>query len=312
MSGNGDILGYIRRTEFCTKIGGLGAQDCVQEWIGPTIQSNVTYPNRPNLYHRVIVQEGASASAYNLFNVIFGRDPGLDHTQIVLVSGHDGAQGRIELAADGRATVRWPGLKQHPYRQLATAEIHRFAAALGGEYQELAAFQGRVGTVHPLGGCSIASSPVYGVINSKGQVFDARLGGQLDPRTGTPQTHSGLYVVDAAAIPTALGVNPFLTISALAERFANTSHSNPPSPTSSPSSASTIGACRVNNRCLPPFVDTSPFVGGHIFPFQTIGGWHLLFFEEERQLFWAIYMRLFAQRLHGNDTCGTERSSKMR
>ena len=219
-SGNGDILGYIRRTEFCTKIGGLGAQDCVKEWIGPTIQSNVTYPHRPNLYHRVIVQEGASASAYNLFNILFGRDPGLDHTQIVLVSGHDGAQGRIELASDGRAVVRWPGLQLHPYRQFAAAEIHRFAAALGGEYQELAAFHGRVGTVHPLGGCGIASSPMEGVINSKGQVFDARLGGELDPRTGTPQTHTGLYVVDAAAVPTALGVNPFLTISALAERFA--------------------------------------------------------------------------------------------
>jgi choline dehydrogenase-like flavoprotein len=32
------------------------------------------------------------------------------------------------------------------------------------------------------------------------------------------QVHEGLIVTDGAAIPTALGVNPFATISALAER----------------------------------------------------------------------------------------------
>ena len=34
--------------------------------------------------------------------------------------------------------------------------------------------------------------------------------------------HPGLYVVDASAIPGNLGVNPSLTITALAERFCTT------------------------------------------------------------------------------------------
>ncbi len=219
-SGNGDILGFVRGVDVCTNIRGTGAQVKVDQLIGPTIQSNVTYPNRPHLHHRVIVQDGGAASAYGLFVSIFGRDIGLDHTQVVLVSGHDGSHGRIELGGDGKAVVRWPNLYHHPYRKMAEEEIRRFATALGGEYQELLAFKGRVGTVHPLGGCSIASDPSVGVINGKGQVFDMRMGGDFDPSTQSCRVHEGLYVADGASIPTSLGVNPFLTISALAERTA--------------------------------------------------------------------------------------------
>jgi choline dehydrogenase-like flavoprotein len=51
-----------------------------------------------------------------------------------------------------------------------------------------------------------------GVVNEFGQVFDARTSQAL---------HSGLYLADAAVIPTALGVNPSLTISALALRIVD-------------------------------------------------------------------------------------------
>ena len=49
----------------------------------------------------------------------------------------------------------------------------------------------------------------------RGQVFDPSPG--RDPRA----VHPGLYIADASIIPGALGNNPLLTITALAERVAH-------------------------------------------------------------------------------------------
>jgi len=60
-------------------------------------------------------------------------------------------------------------------------------------------------TAHILGGAVIGESAEEGVIDGNHEVHG----------------HPGLYVADASAIPVNLGVNPSLTITAMAERFAD-------------------------------------------------------------------------------------------
>lgn len=57
-------------------------------------------------------------------------------------------------------------------------------------------------TPHPLGGCNMGTDATRGVVDHTGAVF------------GYP----GLYVVDGAMVPEAIGINPSRTIAALAER----------------------------------------------------------------------------------------------
>ncbi len=56
-------------------------------------------------------------------------------------------------------------------------------------------------TAHILGGCAMADGPDHGVISSRGEVFG----------------YEGLYVMDGSVVAANLGVNPSLTITALAE-----------------------------------------------------------------------------------------------
>ncbi len=59
-------------------------------------------------------------------------------------------------------------------------------------------------TPHPLGGCIMGDDADKGVVNQFGEVFN----------------YPGLYVIDGAMIPEAIGRNPSRTIAALAERCA--------------------------------------------------------------------------------------------
>lgn len=80
----------------------------------------------------------------------------------------------------------------------------RFARRLDGSVMSMATetLMGIPTTAHILGGCSMGDSPERGVIDPRHRVFG----------------YEGLYVIDGSAISANPGVNPSLTIAALAER----------------------------------------------------------------------------------------------
>jgi enediyne biosynthesis protein E9 len=72
-----------------------------------------------------------------------------------------------------------------------------------GRFMALTETQG-VYCAHPLGGARMAESADLGVVDDTGAVYG----------------YEGLYCIDGSIIPTSLGVNPSLTISAVSERCA--------------------------------------------------------------------------------------------
>lgn len=121
-----------------------------------------------------------------------------------------------QIAFRFKRTLLWP-FKRHLVSDVAPGEevpsyipdaneaARKLAAHIGGTaHNTLLESVGNASvTAHILGGCAIGSGPEEGVVDVDHEVF------------GYP----GLYVTDAAAIPANVGVNPALTISAMAERF---------------------------------------------------------------------------------------------
>jgi cholesterol oxidase len=93
------------------------------------------------------------------------------------------------------------------YLEVAQRAATHLAREMGGVPQNIVSevLLGTPATAHILGGACLSSGPEDGVVDLAHEVF------------GQP----GLYVCDGSVIPVNLGVNPSLTIVALAERFAS-------------------------------------------------------------------------------------------
>jgi cholesterol oxidase len=143
-----------------------------------------------------------------------GSTGAVGNTQTFLAMAQDDACGRIELT-DDRARISWPACGSQSIFERIDRELLRATEALGGTYLKNPAWAERMGkslvTVHPLGGCAMGDTAEAGVVDDRGRVFAGSTGDAV---------HEGLYVSDGSVIPRSLGVNPFLTISALAERTA--------------------------------------------------------------------------------------------
>lgn len=158
------------------------------------------------------------------------------HSLPVAMIGRDDADGRLRFdpssppggqvdLSDGTTTVDWPAWRDDA-RLVAHHERlagHLQQARLGGRvlanpmWRPLPASldtmfglqKGPLLTVHPLGGCAMADDAASGVVTEFGEVFAGARGTAV---------HPGLLVLDGAIVPASLGINPALTIAALALR----------------------------------------------------------------------------------------------
>ena len=216
-SANGNHVWFVDYQDsdaaVTTNSGGVGvAKGTPAALVGPTIQGIVDFrrADRP-LVRRVVIEDLAHPSALARGVAKLTRAD-LNRAITLLACGHDTADGEIRLEHD-EASVRWPGYRAQACQAEMAVLLAQYATAYGGRARPFP--PGRPTTAHPLGGCRMAATAAEGVVNHRGEVFDTVTG--RDGRAVQP----GLYVADASIIPTALGNNPLLTITALAERIAD-------------------------------------------------------------------------------------------
>lgn len=245
-TGNGDVLAFAYNNDVEINGVGFGAQSPDgRQPVGPCITGIIDMRNQPGLDDGMVIEEGAMPGALAAIYPgafagaasLFGKDTdsgvwdmvreqqrelaslvggayrgAVRNTQTFLVMTHDDAAGSMRLQ-DDRLRIEWPGVGDQPIFDKVNQNLYKAAEATGGTFVPNPIWSNflkhQLVTVHPLGGCVLADSAEDGVVNHKSQVFDSGSGGSA---------YDSLYICDGAVIPRSLGVNPLLTISALAER----------------------------------------------------------------------------------------------
>ena len=151
----------------------------------------------------------------------------------VVAMGREAAKGQFRLGGAGETSLRvkrTDGLRFHedPVYKYIETSLEKLAENLRAEDNDQGKFVNpfmtnifrrlKVDSItlsHPLGGCRMASDVTKGVVDEVGRVFYKGQPG--DDR----KYYQGLYIADGSIIPTALGVNPTLTIAALSLRIAD-------------------------------------------------------------------------------------------
>ena len=115
-------------------------------------------------------------------------------------------EGRVVLTDDGLPEIQF-SLTDRLREHISTCESAMAAVVepAGGRLLHTAREGYEYGDAHSMGTCRIAETTELGVCDRNGEVFG----------------HERLFVVDSAALPGPLGVNPALTIGANAERIAD-------------------------------------------------------------------------------------------
>jgi cholesterol oxidase len=239
---NGDFFGLAYNGQFRTQITGFGNHSdspAAEYPPGPAIVSAIHYNGTRPLAERFQIEDltipgafvAAARRAFAALSqdqrtdpavrgrmkrdldpaVAYDPDGALNHTMFYLVMGFDDARGRMVF--DKSVRVVWDDAGRQPIYDRLNEELRLHAKALDAAYiaNPLWSFleMRRLITAHPIGGCPLGEDYTSAVVNQWGQAF--RVNGDL---------HRGLYVADGAILPTSIGANPFLTISALAEHIA--------------------------------------------------------------------------------------------
>ncbi|RAL05213.1 FAD/NAD(P)-binding domain-containing protein [Aspergillus ibericus CBS 121593] len=244
MSGNGDMLGFGYNTDH--------QANCIarpeptpDRPVGPCITSVLDLRDQKNPLDGFVVED--CAVPYALAPLMFGmmeylpdmRRPkynpvetitklvarmkgkllgpyfsegSVQKTAVYLIMSHDSSQGRLILQ-DDKPMLTYSGVG----RSKSVSRIHdileKMTAAVGGNFiaNPVWSTLGRQEiTVHPIGGARISkdNSGNHGVVNHMGEIL----------KGNGSEAYEGLVVCDSAALPAAVGVNPFATITAFAER----------------------------------------------------------------------------------------------
>ena len=232
-SANGDIIAFGYGARLPVNAIGVGHPAKIEGLeVGAAVTGQIVIEDADVLANEMRIQEGAMPSAMApALPVMFVPNGRLLGALSALVNGvykgplaglqtffavsHDSASGRFDLE-DGRLVLSWPGAKDQPVYQRLDKALSALVEKAGGAYVKNPLAGSVMGhqpaTAHPLGGAGMGRDRGDGVVDHKGRVFDACAG------SGTTDVHAGLYVIDGSIIPRSLGVNPLLTITALAER----------------------------------------------------------------------------------------------
>ncbi len=128
-----------------------------------------------------------------------------DNSAIFLAMGRDHADGRISLhPLTYSLEIKWDRNSNQPLYDVEERFSKELAMKMGGEaaFNPFWQLLHLPVSVHNLGGCPLGDSEAQGVAGRDGEVFN----------------YPGLFVLDGAAIPVAIGANPSHTIAAVAER----------------------------------------------------------------------------------------------
>ena len=249
VSGNGDDVAFGFDLKNEANAVGWGSKPPTQNPVGPTISGAIRFTDPEDVKRSTLIQDGAipglmGGVVHELLTTLgtlaqmghwgirslHGGDPLTLKPQALLRSltllgmGHDTAGGVIVLDKKcDRVGWGWPEAADEPTPALHKARMKACVEKLGGLYIQNPAVNaipdsmnsvlsgpkpgGALFTVHPLGGCRMGDTMLEGVVNHWGAVWKDH-----------DKVHDGLYVLDGSTIPSSLGVNPLLTITALAER----------------------------------------------------------------------------------------------